>query len=158
MSNEEQPQEQRLLPKPASLQEAIAAHHNMRYYLDWYKQAEREARTDLADFMCIQEDDYCGQTITAADGGKIQLTVQRTMKVSQAGDRLQHVMSWVDKPEIGLTDAMLRDFRRTKTKTEVTFNRSGYDNLPDAVRDYLAPNVSEDVALTIKYLPPKDDR
>lgn len=158
MSIDEQPQEQRLLPKPASLQEAIAAHHKMKYYLDWYKQAEREARTDLADFMCIQEDDYCGQTINAADGSKIQLTVQRTMKVSSAGDRLQHVMSWVDNPDIGLTDAMMRDFRKTKTKTEVTYSRSGYDNLPEYVRDYLSGNISEDVALTIKYIPPKDDR
>lgn len=158
MSNEEQPQEQRLLPKPASLQEAITAHHNMRYYLDWYKQAEREARTDLADFMCIQEDDYCGQTITSPDGSKIQLTVQKTMKVSSAGDRLQHVMSWVDKEGIGLTDAMLKDFRKEKIKREISFSRSGYDNLPDAVREYLAPNISEDVQLTIKYLPPKDDR
>lgn len=158
MSIDEQPQEQRLLPKPASLQDAIAAHYNMKYYLDWYKQAEREARTDLADFMCIQEDDYCGQTVTAADGSKIQLTVQRTMKVSSAGDRLQHVMAWVDNPDIGLTDAMMRDFRKTRTKTEVTFSRSGYDNLPEYVREYLSGNITEDVALTIKYLPPKDDR
>lgn len=148
----------RLTPKPASLQDAIAAHHAAKYYLDYYKRVEKEARYDLADFMCIQEDDYCGQTIIAADGSRIRLEVGTTLDVSNFGDRIQHVMAMVHNPDSGVTDAMIQAFRKVKNNPTVTYNVSGFNNLPDSVREYLEPAITWKQQLTIKYIAKTEDR
>lgn len=149
--------EQRLIPKPANLTEAIAAHHQMKYYLDWYKQAEKEARTDLADFMCIQDDEYCGKTLDAVDGSKIRLSVTRTLKLDDKSDRWRQVCNMKNDPEkTGVTAAMIDDF--WKMKTTWVWSMTGWNNLPDHVREYLEPVVTHAEALKIDYIQPKDDR
>lgn len=141
--------------KPTNLNEAIQLHWNARYALDAAKEAERQAREWLADFMCLQEDGYKNKTLRMGDGSKIELTVQRGIRLPASSEQYRSLPSMVNKVE-GFTSEKLNAFIKTKHTTELSY--SGYKNLPASVKEILAPVLTTTESLAVKYVPATDNR
>ena len=145
------------LTKPTTLQEAINLHYGLKHLATMYAEQEKQARTWLADFMCMQDDEYKGKTITFPDGTKLVLKVTRDIKVDGANPVLAKLSEFVrDKT---YEDMTLEEFNAfAKPKNTIEYKNSGYKTLPQYVKDAIAPAITHTEAIQINYEAPKDDR
>lgn len=133
----------------SDLNTLISAHWQAKANLDAAKQAEKDARDALSDFLNKDEQSLKNHTLTLSGGWKLKHEVARTLKVNKSHEAYKSL------PTI-LTPEQLNSLVRKKE--ELVFNYSAFTSLPKEIIEQLTPFISVNEAVAIKYDQPTDNR
>lgn len=133
----------------SDLNTLISAHWQAKANLEAAKNAEKDARDALSDFLNKDEQSLKNHTMTLSGGWKLKHEVARTLKVNKSHEAYKSL------PTI-LTPEQLNSLVRKKE--ELVFNYSAFMSLPQEIIEQLTPFISVNEAVAIKYDQPTDNR